>query len=115
MNPRERKQAIEESLKAFGSLPLEKASLNLFETLGYKSEKRLPFKPNTASTFLATFVQQRPFNQEQALVDDWQTVDFLFQLTDSEISSSGRACFLSIAKANLPGPLSILTSSLHRR
>jgi hypothetical protein len=110
MNPRERKQAIEESLKAFGSLPLEKASLNLFETLGYKSEKRLPFKPNTASTFLATFVQQRPFNQEQALVDDWQTVDFLFQLTDSEISSSGQGLLPFDSKGKFAG--SIINSYL---
>ena len=105
MNPRERKQAIEDSLKAFSSLPLEKAGLNLFEVLGYKSEKRLSLKPNTASTFLATFAQQRPFNQEQALVNDWQTVDLLFQLTDSEIRSSDQGLLPFDSKGKFDGTI----------
>lgn len=88
MNRLAQKEAIEESLNGFGSLSLEQASLRLFDVLGYRSEKRLVLRPNNAATFLETFVQQKPFNKEQALVDDWETVDFLFQLTDAEIQSS---------------------------
>jgi len=105
MDVHKRKQAIEDSLKTFSSLPLEKAGVNLFEVLGYKSEKRLSLKPNTASTFLATFVQQRPFNREQALVDDWQTVDFLFQLTDSEITSSDQGLLPFDSKGKFDGTI----------
>jgi adenine-specific DNA-methyltransferase len=105
MNRLAQKEAIEESLRAFRSLPLEKASLNLFEVLGYKSEKRLSLKPNTTSTFLATFVQQRQFNREQALVDDWQTVDFLFQLTDSEIRSSDQGLLPFDSKGKFDGTI----------
>ncbi len=86
----ERKGLIEESLKAFGSLPLKEAAIALFECLGYRSQKRLDLKPNTKAGFLSTFVQDRPFNREQAMVDDWQSVDFLFQLTDAEIQTSGQ-------------------------
>src|SRR3989442_2327502 len=84
----ERKQAIEDALKEFRSQPLDNAALKLFGILGYQSEKRFTLKPNSAATFLSQFGQNRPFNSEQALVEDWQSVDFVFQLTDDEVRAA---------------------------
>ena len=103
MNRLNQKHAIEDSLKGFSSLPLEQATLKLFDVLGYRSENRLVLRPNNAATFLETFVHQKPFNKEQALLDDWETVDFLFQLTDAEIQSGGQGRWNSAAKGKFDG------------
>jgi adenine-specific DNA-methyltransferase len=97
------KEAIEEGLKGFTSLHLEEASLQLLNVLGYKSEKRIVLRPNNADSFLETFVQQKPFNKEQALVDEWESVDFLFQLTDAEIQSQGQGSFEFSSKGRFEG------------
>src|SRR6266498_243416 len=94
MDSLERKQAIEASLKSFGSQPLEKAALDLFEALGYKSTKRIALKPNTAKTFTEHFAKDKPLNPDHALLADWQSVDFLFQLTEDEIKSVGQGNFV---------------------
>ena len=88
MNDPESKRAIENSLKSFASMPIAGAAIALFEALGYRSEKRLALKPNTADGFLNIFGQQRAVNRDQALVDEWQSVDFLFQLTDDEVRAA---------------------------
>jgi len=85
------KRGIETALKSFGAMPLQTAAFGLLEALGYKSQKRLPLVPNTAQTFLAQFGQARPFNAENALVAEWQSVDFLFQLTDDEIKAAAQS------------------------
>src|SRR4030066_360413 len=105
MNEKERrsKEAIQSALFAFVSGPLERASLHLFDALGYRSEKRLILRPNNADTFLETFVRQSPFNKEQALLDDWETVDFLFQLTDAEIQSGGQGSLQFSSKGKFEG------------
>jgi len=103
MNRLAQKEAIEESLKGFISLSLEQASLKLFEVLGYRSEKRLVLRPNNTATFLDTFVQEKPFNKDQSLLDDWETVDFLFQLTDAEIQSQSHGSLEFSSKGKFEG------------
>ena len=49
------------------------------------------------------FVHQKPFNKEQALLDDWETVDFLFQLTDAEIQSGGQGSLEFSSKGKFEG------------
>jgi adenine-specific DNA-methyltransferase len=90
MNSIETKRAIENALQTFSAAPLKEAAIGLFECLGYRSQKRLDLKPNNGVSFLNTFAQSRPFNREQAMVDDWQSVDFLFQLTDAEVQESAQ-------------------------
>ncbi len=80
MNDLATKQAIVDSLAGFAGKPLAEAATVLFESLGYKSEKRIALKPNTAEAFTATFARDRPLNPDYALLADWQSVDFLFQL-----------------------------------
>lgn len=79
------KQAIEAALKAFAGRPLADAAAALFESLGYKSTRRLRLDSSSAENFVRHFVQNRPFNREQALVKDWQSANFLFQLTDEDL------------------------------
>jgi hypothetical protein len=105
MNEKERrsKEAIQAALEACASEPFDQASLKLFDVLGYRSEKRLVLHPNNADIFLETFVHQRPFNKEQALLDDWETVDFLFQLTDAEIQSGDQGSLEFSSKGKFEG------------
>jgi type I restriction-modification system DNA methylase subunit len=105
MNEKERrsKEAIQAALEACASEPFDQASLNLFDVLGYRSEKRLVLHPNNADTFLETFANQKPFNQEQALVSDWEAVDFLFQLTDAEIQSGDQGSLEFSSKGKFEG------------
>ena len=105
MNELETKQAIVASLKSFADKPLAAAAAALFESLGYKSEKRIVLKPNTPETFVATFAKDKPLNPETALLADWQSVDFIFQLTDDEVraAAQGNQQFLFDSKGKWNG------------
>jgi adenine-specific DNA-methyltransferase len=107
MNDLETKQAIATSLAGFAEKPLAEAALNLFELLGYRSKKRVTLKPNTAETFVTTFVKEIPLNPDYALLADWQTVDFLFQLTEYEVraAGSGNQQFLFESKGEYSGAI----------
>src|SRR5882672_4142330 len=89
MNDQEVKKAIEAALKTFPNQPLAEAASHLFEVLGYTSQKRLKLSPNNLDTFIATFAQGKTLNDQYALPGAWQSIDFLFQLTDDEIRAAG--------------------------
>jgi len=91
MNDLQTKQAIVNSLAAFASKPLTDAATALFESLGYKSQKRIVLNPNSPTTFTEHFAKDKPLNPHQALLADWQSVDFLFQLTDDEVRAAAGA------------------------
>ncbi len=83
-----RKQ-IEKALTEFGKPDLALAATGLLNTLGYRSEKLLDLD-NTSAAFLAQFDNRdRPLRKDKALVDQWKSVEFLFQLTDDEIRNAG--------------------------
>jgi hypothetical protein len=103
MNDLDRKQSIESCLKSFGAGSFRENALSLFETLGYKSERRYILKPNTATQFLATFAHQRALKPENALLPDWKTVDFLFQLTDAEVQKAGQEQLAFDSKGKFDG------------
>ncbi len=84
-NDQELKKSIETALNACANMPLAEAAIALFDVLGYRSEKRLSLKPNTPENFLRAFAKDRPLNRDQAILAEWQSVDFLFQLTDDEV------------------------------
>jgi len=84
------KHVVKNALGDFAKKSFCDASISLLESLGYRSEKRLELKPNTPKTFLAQFADGRKLNPDRALLDHWQTVDFLFQLTEDEIKSLGQ-------------------------
>ncbi len=88
------KHAVKNALGDFAKKSFCDASISLLESLGYRSEKRLELKPNTPKTFLAQFENDRKLNADNALLDDWQSVDFLFQLTGDEIQASSQVNFV---------------------
>jgi hypothetical protein len=79
------KTAIGESLKGFSSGSLAANAIRLFRTLGYRSNKTLELEQNTADGLLALANRKDFFNPLKAHVEDWISVDFLFQLSDDEI------------------------------
>lgn len=81
------KYVIQSALEGFASKSLAKPAINLFEVLGYRSEKRFELSPNNAKQFQAEFDPKKKLNAEKALVASWSSVDVLFQLTDDEIQS----------------------------
>jgi len=103
MNDLQTKQAIETALKNFTGRPIADAATALFESLGYKSKKRLKLSPNTLEQFLATFAQGKTLNDKFALPGEWKTIDFLFQITDDEIRTAGEQQFLFDSKGPYNG------------
>ncbi len=94
MSELEIKQRIQDSLKAFSREPVYPAALSLFRSLGYQSQKRVELNPHSPETFLNHFDQTGRINTEQAQISEWQTVDFLFQLTGDEIQASATSLSL---------------------
>ncbi|MEI7730461.1 MAG: TaqI-like C-terminal specificity domain-containing protein [Verrucomicrobiota bacterium] len=99
------KQSIQSALAGFATEPLASAATALLESLGYRSDKRLALKPNSAEAFTAQFAKDRPLNPATALLADWQSVDFLFQLTDEEVraAAGGNQQFLFDSKGQYNG------------
>ena len=76
---------IEEALQAFTEKDLRTASVNLLNTLGYRSEKTLDIG-NLPEAFVEEFDNRdRPFRKDKASFSNWKTIDFLFQVTDDEV------------------------------
>lgn len=88
MNVIERKQKIAASIRSFSEGNLSEKALNLFESLGYNTERQLSLdKPDYAS-FKNTFLDFNSiFSEAKAIVNDWIYVDLIFQLTSSEMKT----------------------------
>lgn len=82
------KRLIEANLLSFISGDLRNSALQLLNTLGYKSNKQIQLQSNTPESF-RTFLRDNGVqlnNEEKAYLNEWEKVEFLFQLTDEEIS-----------------------------
>jgi adenine-specific DNA-methyltransferase len=77
--------SISEALNGLATAPILTASRRVFETLGYKSERRPPLPDSKPTTFLENFDGQRSFNSERGMLGAWKSADFLCQVTDEEI------------------------------
>ena len=77
---------IQRVLERFTDGSLAENTTNLLKVLGYESQRTLSRTSNTVEAFLADFDNRGRMNREKALLDEWQTADFLFQLTADEIS-----------------------------
>ncbi len=90
MNELRTQKNIEQALKDFQRGVLAMNAKNLLDTLGYESEITMDFESNLAEEFIAYFDEFGKLNSERAMVDEWESIDFLFQLTEEEISGSGQ-------------------------
>ena len=89
MNERRERENIEQALKDFQQGALVMNARNLLNALGYESELTIDFESSLAEEFISYFDQFGKLDRERALVDEWESIDFLFQLTEEEISGTG--------------------------
>ena len=69
---------IQKSLDTFSGGDLTENALNLFQTLGYESERQLPFDDKSFADFENYITDESNFNEKNALASEWQYVDLLF-------------------------------------
>ncbi|HOE91454.1 MAG TPA: hypothetical protein PLV22_05730, partial [Candidatus Cloacimonadota bacterium] len=87
MSEKELKLDIQKAIKDFSNITVQQASIKLFNTLGYKSERKSPFQETSYQYFKDKFIRtDSKFNEEKAYIEEWKSIDLLFQLTDNEIS-----------------------------
>ncbi|WP_052700456.1 hypothetical protein [Methylocucumis oryzae] len=86
------KKDIENALKAFSSNTLSYNAIHLFDTLGYNTIRRQPFEQKNYAYFEEYYLAANThFNAEKAKVDQWQSIDLLFQLSQEEVNWSKTA------------------------
>ena len=76
---------IQRVLNNFADGNLAQNATDLLSVLGYESQRTLSRTSNTVEAFLEDFDNHGRMNREKALLHEWQTADFLFQLTADEI------------------------------
>lgn len=69
--------------------PLLNGATNLFATLGYRSERRIDLADRSGATFAAAFDRDGRLEQH-ALLQYWQAVEMVFQLSAEEIRQSAQ-------------------------
>ena len=85
------KNDIKNALKHFTEGSPADNARHLLNTLGYRSERTMSLDPNTAAEFILNFDPSNTMNAERALLDEWESINLLFQLTGDEISLSDQA------------------------
>jgi RNA polymerase primary sigma factor len=83
------KASINEALSSFAKGKLADNARNLFFTLGYRSDKKIyVLEPNSSENFIAEFDIYHKLNSQKALLEEWLSVDFIFQFTETEIADN---------------------------
>ena len=76
---------IQRALHRFTDGNLAENATDLLKVLGYESQRTLNRDTNTLEAFLEDFDTHGRMNREKAHLHEWQTADFLFQLSADEI------------------------------
>lgn len=71
------RQKIQESIELFGNGNLSENLIALFKELGYSSNKKIDF---TKAEFERQFAEHQTANAQKALIGDWKSADYFFQL-----------------------------------
>ena len=84
------KKKIEQALHQFARSNLAGSAKHLLNVLGYESQRTMRLEPNTLDGFLSAFEldDEEKFNPKRALVEEWESIDLLFQLTEEEIGNN---------------------------
>ena len=85
------KNDIKNTLKHFTGGNFADNARHLLDILGYRSERTMSLEPNTAEAFIENFDPSNTMNAGRALLDEWESIDLLFQLTGDEITLSDQA------------------------
>ncbi|HLA28866.1 MAG TPA: N-6 DNA methylase, partial [Syntrophales bacterium] len=82
------KTRIQDALNAFREGRLLEDAGNLLNILGYKSDKTFSLRPNNYQGFADYFLQTPGnFDPQRARVEEWQSIDIVFQLTEAELKA----------------------------
>ncbi|MCE5223345.1 hypothetical protein LLG10_04035, partial [bacterium] len=85
------KQSIKQAIEQFGkpNQTLTKSSLDLFQALGYNTDRQSPLNVPTYQEFQNAYILSNlnsgKFSEERAQTKDWQYIDLLFQITSDEL------------------------------
>lgn len=79
------KTQIERSIMAFSQGNFRENGIRLLKSLGYASNRQVTIEPNTFAGFVDIHPPLAKMNKQKALVDDWLSVDILFQLTGDDL------------------------------
>ena len=88
MNELQTRKNIQQALKSFQHGTLVMNARDLLNALGYESEITVELESSLAEEFISYFDQFGQLNRERAIVDEWESIDFLFQLTEEEIAGT---------------------------
>lgn len=81
------KDKIQQAIKDFSKRNLFDNTLQLFSSLGYKTERQSRLSKNTYRGFIDDFpIAKSRMNAKKILHDDWKSIELVFQLTQSEMS-----------------------------
>jgi len=88
MSATENKLRIKEAIEAFASQDVTTCGMDLFRTLGYRTDVRLPMQQRSYDEFAELFAQgSKQIDTAKAFTDRWASVDMLFQLTADQLSA----------------------------
>jgi hypothetical protein len=88
MNAATIRHNIQIALAQFQDQALGHSARQLLAAIGYRSDLGLDHEWTTVETFLQTFDTNQVIDPHRALVEEWQEIDFLFQLTEDEINTA---------------------------
>ncbi|MEO5360361.1 MAG: Eco57I restriction-modification methylase domain-containing protein [Nitrospirota bacterium] len=82
------KANIETAINAFSEDDFSNQAVTLFTTLGYNTQRRSHLGEKTFRFFKDEFFEDSysQYNEEKAIVAEWKSIDFLFQLTKDELN-----------------------------
>jgi REP element-mobilizing transposase RayT/tRNA1(Val) A37 N6-methylase TrmN6 len=83
------KSAIEQALKNFSQVSTSDGIKHLFETLGYSTQREVPLDNQTPNEVLEVFAWEN-FREDKGLLEEWESVNCLFQVTEDEITQNGQ-------------------------
>ena len=87
------KDEIKNALQRFIDGNLAENARHLLNVLGYHSQRTMPLEPNTADRFAEHFDPHNTMNRARGQLSEWESIDFLFQLTDEEIALRNQTTF----------------------
>ena len=87
------KDEIKSTLQRFTDGNLAENARHLLNVLGYHSQRIMDLEPNTADRFAEHFDPHNTMNRARGQLSEWESIDFLFQLTDEEIALRNQTTF----------------------
>jgi hypothetical protein len=79
------KTSIRDSIHSFSDGNLSERCIDLFEILGYITERRAPLDKPIFAEFKDVYIDGKKFDEVKAKTQEWKYVDLLFQLSKEEV------------------------------